>query len=441
MPRYDKSIALNREALRYLPGGVSSNFRYHAMPVPLSIERGEGPYVWDSDGNRYIDYILGNGPAILGHSPEKVLRAVRESLDLGQAFAAVHPAEVALAKRLTEIIPAAEQVRFDVSGTQADHIALRLARAHTGRSKVVKFEGQYHGWAEDILASVTPALNEAGPREAPRAVPHSRGQHEELLGELIVLPFNDVDALETALTARSDEIGAVILEPIACNAGVIEPKPGYLESLRRLTEELGIVLVFDEVITGFRAGLGGAQARYGVTPDLAVFAKAAAGGFPMSIVAGRADIMAGLTDGVLHGGTYNGVTLSVAACAATLEELARDDGALLEAMEARGRRLIDGLNDLGRRSGLPLHAQGIGAIFATVFTERPPIRDYRDYKESDERLRLAFVEGLQHRGVRTTPRGTWFLSTALGDQDVEETLAAAEAVLEDLARDYRPATA
>ena len=437
MRRYERSIALNEEARRYLPGGVSSNFRYHAMPVPLSIERGEGAYVWDSDGNRYIDYVLGNGPAILGHSPEAVLRAVRDSLGLGQTFAAVHPAEVALAKRLTEVIPAAEQLRFDVSGTQADHIALRLARAHSGRSKVVKFEGQYHGWAEDILASVTPALNEAGPREAPRAVPHSRGQHESLLGELIVLPFNDGALLEATLTSRAGEIGAVILEPIACNAGVIEPRPGYLEALRRLTRELGIVLIFDEVITGFRAGLGGAQARYGVTPDLAVFAKAAAGGFPMSIVAGRSDIMAALTDGVLHGGTYNGVTLSVAACAATLDELARDDGAPLRAMEARGRRLIDELNQLGQRLGLPLHAQGIGAIFATVFTESPPIRDYRDYKQSDERLRLAFVEGLQHRGVRTTARGTWFLSTALSDQDVDETLEAAEAVLLELRESYQ----
>ena len=163
MGRYDTSIAIQDEALRYLAGGVSSNFRYHTMPVPLCFERGDGPYLWDADGNRYIDYVLGNGPAILGHSPAGVLDAVRRSLDLGQAFTALHRGELELAKRLTEIIPCAELVRFDISGTQADQIALRLARAHTNRTKVVKFEGQYHGWADNILASVGPALNEAGP--------------------------------------------------------------------------------------------------------------------------------------------------------------------------------------------------------------------------------------------------------------------------------------
>ncbi len=414
-----------------LPGGVSSNFRYHAMPVPLAIERGEGAYVFDADGNRYIDYILGNGPAILGHSPKAVLEAVRDSLGKGQTFAAVHPDEVTLAERLTEILPAAEQLRFDVSGTQGDHIALRLARAKTGRKGIVKFEGQYHGWADDIMGSVAPALNQAGPREAPLAIPQSRGQ-SDLASELLVLPFNDPGLLDDTLERRGNEIAAVILEPIACNAGVIEPQPGYLQHLRDACDRHGIVLIFDEVITGFRASLGGAQQRYGVTPDLAVFAKAAAGGFPLSIIAGKRQVMQELTEGVVHGGTYNAVTCAIAACRATVESLAADDSAALKAMERRGEALMAGLTDLGRKVGLPLHCQGIGTIFCTLFTETPPVLDYRAYKQSDEVLRLAFVEALQHRGIRTTARGTWFLSTALSDADVEETLAAAKAALEEV---------
>lgn len=436
MSRYQGSIALHERARRVLPGGVSSNFRYHAMPVPLAIERGEGAYVFDADGNRYIDYILGNGPAILGHSPAAVLEAVRESLSKGQTFAAVHPGEVALAEYLTQILPCAEQLRFDVTGTQGDHIALRLARAKTGKTRIVKFEGQYHGWADDIMGSVAPALNQAGPREAPLAVPQSRGQ-SDLASELLVLPFNDAALLEAALGRHAEQVAAIILEPIACNAGVIEPEAGYLETLRSLCDRHGIVLIFDEVITGFRAALGGAQQRYGVTPDLAVFAKAAAGGFPLSIVVGKREIMQELTEGVVHGGTYNAVTCAIAACRATVESLAANDSAALTAMEAHGQTLMAGLQELGRAVGLPLHCQGIGTIFSTIFTETPPILDYRAYKESDEVLRLAFVEALQQRGIRTTPRGTWFLSTALSDADIEETLSAAKTALESVAQSHR----
>jgi glutamate-1-semialdehyde 2,1-aminomutase len=426
MGRYDTSIALQDEARRYLAGGVSSNFRYHTMPVPLCFERGEGPYLWDADGNRYVDYVLGNGPAILGHSPAGVIDAVRRSLDLGQAFTALHRGELELAKRLTEIIPCADLVRFDISGTQADQIALRLARAHTNRSKVIKFEGQYHGWADNILASVGPALNEAGPRDHPTAVLHSRGQLANAADNLIVQPFNDLALVEATLADQADEVAAIVLEPVNCNSGVIEPAPGYLQGLRALCDRYGVVLIFDEVITGFRVGLGGAQERYGVTPDLGVFAKAAAGGFAISIIAGRRDIMEGVTSGVLHGGTYNGITSSVAACSATIDELERDDGAAYRRMDHAGGRLIDGLNEIGRRRGLPLHAQGLGQVFTTVFTEDGPLKEYRDYKRTDETLRLKFVEELQNRGVRTTARGTWFLSAVHGDEEIDFTLEAAD---------------
>ena len=427
MGRYDKSKAIHEEASRYLSGGVSSNFRYQA--IPLCFERGEGSYLWDADGNRYIDYVLGNGPAILGHTPEPVLDAVRASLATGQAFTAVHPAELALAKRLNEIIPCAEQVRFDVTGTQGDQIAMRLARAHTGRDKVVKFEGQYHGWADNILMSVHPALNEAGPHESPLTMAESRGQPDNLRSNVIAQPFNDIEVLSETFARNAGDIAAIVMEPIACNTGVVEPAPGYLQAVRELCDRHGVVLIFDEVITGFRVALGGAQQRYGVTPDLAVFAKAAAAGFAMCIVAGSRKIMEGVLDGVVHGGTYNGLTSSVAACAAAVEELARDDGVLYRQMTARGERLIAGLNELGHKHGLPLHAQGLGSIFCTVFTDNPPLKDYRDYKASDEVMRLQFVEELQHRGIRTTARGTWFMSSELTDHDITTTLEAADEAL------------
>ena len=426
MGRYDTSIALQDEARHYLAGGVSSNFRYHTMPVPLCFERGDGPYLWDADGNRYVDYVLGNGPAILGHTPAGVLDAVRRSLDMGQVYTALHRGELELAKRLTELIPCADLVRFDISGTQADQIALRLARAHTDRPKVIKFEGQYHGWADNILASVGPALNEAGPRDHPTAVLHSRGQLANAADNLIVQPFNDLDLVAATLDEHGQEVAAIVLEPVNCNSGVIEPEPGYLQGLRELCDRHGVVLIFDEVITGFRVALDGAQGRYGVTPDLAVFAKAAAAGFAISVIAGRRDIMEGVTSGVVHGGTYNGITSSIAACGAAIDELERDNGAAYRRMEHYGSQLIDGLNEIGRRRGVPLHAQGLGPIFTAVFNANGPMREYRDYKRTDEPMRLKFVEELQNRGVRTTARGTWFMSAVHGDEEIAFTLDAAD---------------
>ena len=421
MGRYDTSIARYEEAKTVLAGGVSSNFRYHTLPVPLAIERGEGAYLWDADGNRYIDYVLGNGPAFLGHTPAPVLDAVRATLDHGQAFTTVHKAEIELARRITEIIPCAERVRFDVSGTQVDQIAMRLARAHTGRTKVLKFEGHYHGWADNIFASVAPALNEAGSHDRPEVIAQSKGQPENIRANLIVQPFNDLEVL-----------AAIVVEPVSCNAGVIVPQPGYLEGMRKLCDDNGIVLIFDEVITGFRLALGGAQERLGVTPDLAVFAKACAAGFPMAIIAGRAAIMEEVTQGVVHGGTYNGLTSTVAACRASIEELARDGGAIYGRIERQGERLMDGFREIAKRRQVPLHTQGLGQIFTTVFTEHPPIVDYRGYKATDEQMRLRFVQGLQDRGVRVTARGTWFMSAVLSDDDIGQTLEAADAAAADL---------
>ena len=271
-----------------------------------------------------------------------------------------------------------------------------------------------------------PTLTEAGSEDEPAVLTMSEGQADSVLGDALVASYNDLDRLTALVERNAEDIAAIVLEPVPCNTGVIEPRPGYLEGVRELCDRHGIVLIFDEVITGFRVALGGAQARFGVTPDLAIFAKAVASGFPMSVIAGRADIMDGVMDGVIHGGTYNAITSTVAACRATVDALADGGDELYGAMERRSRRLVDGFNEIGRRHGLPLHSQGVGAVLTTVFTDSPPLFNYRDYKASDEAMRLEFVQALQDAGVRTTARGTWFMSAVHTDEDIEETLSAAD---------------
>jgi glutamate-1-semialdehyde 2,1-aminomutase len=430
MPRsYARSEAYYRDACQALAGGVNSNFRLHGQPVPLVFERGEAAHLIDLDGNSYVDYALGMGPNILGHAPEPVVRAVAETLAKGQIFAGQHPAEAQLARRVQELVPCAELVRFGVAGSEMDQAALRLARAYTGRSKVVKFEGHYHGWFDTILVSVAPPLDCAGPEEAPRPHLPSAGQSAAAAQDIIVLPWNNVEAVRHYLDEHAAETAALIMEPILCNTSVVLPRPGYLEGVRELCDRHGVVLIFDEVITGFRVGLHGAQGRLGVTPDVAVFAKSLAGGFPIGAFAGKRAIMQLAADGsVLHGGSFNGHTASVAAALATLEQLSRPG--TYEQMEARGEALMDGLRGVAKRRGVPLLVQGLGSVFNTAFSDGPPVTDYRSFARRCDASRLPpFLHALQEAGVRPTSRGTWFLSTTHTDADIEATIRAAEHAL------------
>jgi len=434
MTRYARSEALFEEARSVVAGGVNSNVRYDAAPVPLFFTRAEGAYLYDADGNEFVDYVLGNGPAILGHAPRAVTDAVGASLALGQVYAGQHEGEIALARRIAGAVPCAELVRLNVTGSEAIHAAIRLARAHTGRQKIVKFEGHYHGWIDNVSYSVKPPLNAAGPASGPVAVPMGPGQAESAMGDVIVLPWNDADALDAALARDGAAVAAVVMEPIMCNSGVIPPRPGYLARVRAICDAHGVVLIFDEVITGFRVALGGAQALYGVTPDLAVYAKSIAGGLPLSAVAGRADIMRQVEPGnVVHAGTNNGNVACVAAALATLTELARDDGAAYRRMTALGSGLMAELTALAKRHGRRLLAQGPGPIFSIAFTDRTAIGDYRDHCGADHALMAAFADALQAEGVRIARRGTLFLSTAHGEPEVERTLAAADAAFRRLA--------
>lgn len=430
--RYAGSLAAQIRARRVLAGGVSSNFRYHTLPAPLVIIRGCGTRIWDTDGNEYIDYTMGNGPAIHGYAHPDITAAVTAALETGEGFMSVSEQEVSLAERMVEIIPCAERVRFDVSGTLANQIAIRLARAHTGRNVILKFEGHYHGWSDGVFVSVRPAVDASGPKDEPNTVAGSRGQLGATQENILVRTFNDLAAVQTALARCGDKIAAVILEPVPCNTGVIEPSEGFLGGLRRLCTEHGIVLIFDEVITGFRLALGGAQEHYGVTPDVAVFAKAIAGGAPMAMIAGRADIMDAVEHGVVHGGTYNANTSAIAASHASLTILASDNRRAYARMQALGADLMAGLRALSERVCLPLRAQGPGPVFSTVFHDRP-LQDYRDFRASDEAVRLAFVQEMQDLGVRITSRGTWFLSTAHTNADVAATLDRAEVALKRVA--------
>ena len=411
---FERSRALIAEAAHSLPGGVSSNFRLGISPTPLVIDRAEGPFVFDADGNRLIDYYLGMGPMILGHNPPDIRAAVTAQLDRGILYGAQSRVEFEVGRLFCAMVPCAERVRFNSSGSEAVQAALRLVRAATGRHVVIKFEGHYHGWFDNILWSTAPAAGANGP------VAGSLGQLEAAGSGLEVLPWNDAAALRARL-ARGDVAG-VIMEPVMINSGAIAPDPGYLEDARAACSQYGTLLVFDEVITGFRLAAGGAQARLGVTPDLAVFAKAIANGFPVAAVAGRADVMELCTQGVVHGGTYNSQPVAMAACLATLTRLRAPDA--YAEMERRGTRLMAGIRERLAAAGVTAIVAGFPQAFHVGFGLSIPARDWADLRQIDRARYVAFTGALLRRGVRALERGAWFLSTEHDDAVIDATLDA-----------------
>ena len=429
-----KSQGLYERSKRSLAGGVSSNVRLGEHPVPLFFDHGKGSHLYDVDGNEYIDYVLGQGPDIFGHSPEFLNQAVTEGLSRGLTFAGQHQLEIDVSEAIQRIVPSADLVRYASSGTEVVQAGLRVARAFTRRPKFIKFEGQYHGWVDSVLYSTAPDLGAAGPPEAPTPVPMSLGMAPSTADDIVVLPWNDVVALRGALERHRGEVAAIITEPVMCNANCIMPMPGYLEEMRRLCDEHGVLLIFDEVITGFRLALGGAQELLGVTPDLSTFAKAMAGGFPISMLAGREDVMSMIGDGsVMHGGTVNSNVMSMSAASAALAHLEAGDAAAIKRLYSTGTALIEGLRDLASKHEVALLVQGPGPVFALAFTEAQEIYDYRSHKQNaDEEAYARFCQGMLHRGIRLTGRGVWFVSTAHSESDVAQTLAAADETLASL---------
>ncbi|HEX4813096.1 MAG TPA: glutamate-1-semialdehyde 2,1-aminomutase [Nonomuraea sp.] len=414
------SSALYETAKRSLAGGVSSDARRMAG-VPLYVERAAGSRLWDVDGNSYIDYVLGQGPAILGHCPPPVVEAIAAQAARGIVYSAQHATEVAVAERLISMVPSAERVRFNTVGSEAVHAALRLARGSTGRPKILKFEGHYHGWFDPVLFSVHPALEAAGPARAPLAVPGTAGQQLGFAEDLVVAPWNDLDALERLL---DDQVAAVIAEPVLCNTGSILPDPGFLEGVRDLCDRNGSLLIFDEIITGFRLAPGGAQEYLGITPDLSVFGKAMAGGMQVSALAGRAEVMDHISDGrVAHAGTFNSHPVAMAAADAALRILDEQRDEVYDGLFRRGLALMEGIREVAAKAGVPLLVDGPGPVFQTYFTDGP-VRDYRDFAATDRARMLRLHAALLDRGVNMVPRGLWFLSAAHTDDDIEATVAA-----------------
>ncbi|RKP45421.1 aspartate aminotransferase family protein [Cohnella endophytica] len=432
MKSFEVSERKLAESSRYLAGGVASSLRAAMKPTPLFVSSGAGSRVRDVDGNEYIDYLLAYGPLILGHAHPVLTAKVHEAMQQGYTYGLQHDGEIRLARRLTEMWPSADKVALSGSGTEAVMVALRLARAHTGKTKIVRFHGHFHGWSDAIFTSFpSPDMKLAETSgETDEVRPGTSGQSRSSLQEVILLPWNDPEALENVLRARHAEIAAVITEPVMCNNGCIAPKPGYFERMRELTAELGIVLIFDEVITGFRFGPGGAQERLGIVPDLTTMGKAMAGGIALSAVVGKLEIMNLIDRGTVnHLGTLNGNCIATAAALATIEELTLDDGAAFREMEQNAIRLADGLRILLRKHGLRGVVNRTGPVFHLMFIERDEVTTFEEFAERDAGMYAKFAELMLNEGVLVRPSGLWYLSSVHTEEDVTLTLASADRAL------------
>jgi glutamate-1-semialdehyde 2,1-aminomutase len=419
-----RSEELFERARRVIPGGVDSPVRSFGAVggTPSFVVRGEGAYIEDADGGRLLDYVQSWGALLFGHARPEIVRAATEATKRGTSFGAPTEAEVLLAERIVAAVPSAEMVRLVSSGTEAAMTAVRLARGATSRTAVVKFEGCYHGHSDALLAA-------AGSGVATLGLPGSAGVTPGAVADTIVLPYNDAAAVGEAFDRAGDGIACVLVEPIAANMGVVPPADGFLEALRARCDPSGALLVFDEVITGFRVSPGGAQELYGVRPDLTVLGKVMGGGFPCAAVAGRRDVMEQLapTGPVYQAGTLSGNPVAVAAGLAALELIGEERPH--PALRARAARLGDGLRTALGEAGVPCVVNEAGGLVSLFFSDRP-VTDYAPARASNHMRYARFFHGMRARGIALPPSGyeAWFLSAAHTDDDVERTVLAAEAV-------------
>jgi len=423
MLKRDKQQAIFTRAQKALPRGVTSNFRYWGDDKTLVASRAKGAYVWDADDNRYIDYRLGFGPIILGHSYDALDDYVAEASHGGHIYALVTEREVRVAEKMAELCPCVDMVRFASSGTEATMHAVRVARAYTGKDKIIKFEGSYHGMYDYLLWSTYQPVETMGNRRSPIPVQASSGIPGILRDLIITLPYNDFELLERTFKRSAHDVAAIIVEPIQGNSASIEPVPGFLQHIRKLCDQYGVLFIMDEVKTGFRLAPGGAQEFFGVTPDLASYAKALGNGYPIAAFGGKRDIMDIIGRGVAHAGTYSGNTVGVAAAEKVLEILA--DGRVLAEVAERGKQLQKGIGDVLEQHGLPYVVTGHPAMFTFLIADHMP-RDYRDWASTDHGLYDRIAWELVQRGVMPDPdsREPWFMSHAHSEQDIAETLTA-----------------
>jgi glutamate-1-semialdehyde 2,1-aminomutase len=423
------SRALFERASRVIPGGVNSPVRaFKAVGgEPVFVRRARGARIEDADGNEYLDYVGSWGPMILGHAHPAVVAAVKAAVEEGTSYGAPTELEVRLAEAVSRAMPSVELLRLVSSGTEAVMSALRLARAFTGREKIVKFEGCYHGHSDGLLAHGGSGLATLG-------IPDTPGVPEAFAALTLTVSYNDLDALADLMRRDGDAIACVVVEPVAGNMGVVPPAPGFLEGLRELTSRHGALLLFDEVITGFRVGYGGAQARFGVQPDLTTLGKILGGGFPLAGYGGRRDVMQQIAPlgPVYQAGTLSGNPIAVTAGLTTLELLA--DDAIYTALDAAAARLEAGLREAAAAAGVPATVNRVGSMLTSFFAEGP-VRDYASAKKSDTARYAAFFRSMLDRGVYLAPSQfeAAFLSTAHTEADVEQTVRAARESLAAIA--------
>ncbi len=416
-----KTQALQQRAQKVLPLGVNSNFRFWGDGITPYVDKTKGGYLWDMDGKKYIDYRMAFGPIILGHAYPEVDSKVIEEIQRGVLFAMTGELEVAVAEMIVEMSPAIEMVRFACSGTEATMHAIRVARAYTGRDIILKFEGNYHGMHDHTLWSTYSPVEAYGNRRSPIAVPASSGIPKSMREFIITLPFNDFEGFERVMRTHGEQIAAVITEPCQGNCAAINPQDGFLQLIRKKTEEYGCVFILDEVKTGFRIANGGAQEYYNINPDMVTYAKALGNGYPIAAFGGKREIMSIIGHGVAQGGTYTNNKPGVAGAFATLSLLKSKP--ILKTIEKRGQRLMDGLKEIFEENEIPAVFTGYPAMFSFSLNV-DKVTCQRDWQESDRDLYLQLVEKAVAKGVMPDhdAREPWFLCYEHSDADIEETL-------------------
>ena len=418
---WDKSNELQKRASKVLPLGVNSNFRFWGEGITPYMKKAKGAYLWDVDGNKYVDYRMAFGPIILGHAYDEVNAKVAGEIELGSMSAMTYELEIEVAEMIVKMCPGLEMVRFACSGTEATMHALRVARAYTGRELVIKFEGMYHGFHDYTLWSTYAPVEAYGNAHDPIQVPSSSGIPRPLNQMILTLPFNMPDHLERMLRGVGDKVAAIIIEPCMGNCGAILPQNNFLDFVRKQCDKYGIVMILDEVKTGFRIANGGAQEYYGIKPDLATYAKALANGFPLAALGGKQEIMSIIGHGVSQGGTFTNNKPGVAAAWATLTILQREP--VLKTIQKNGQHLMDGISQIFSEASIPHRMNGYPAMFSFAVGEGE-CSDQRSWSASNKEYYLALVEALIERGVMPDhdPREPWFLSYSHTEKDIDETL-------------------
>ncbi|MFD2924134.1 aspartate aminotransferase family protein [Halobacillus naozhouensis] len=444
--RTPKSKEFSAAAKHVMPGGVTANIKAFD-PYPVIMDKGAGAQLYDIDGNQYVDYLLSYGALMLGHGHPAITNAIQSQMEANGTvlFGTPHRLEVEMGRKIMQHYPSMEKVRYTNSGTEATLLAIRMAHAYSGKHKIAKFEGHYHGGYDQVLLSVNPSLDNAGPATEPASVIESKGVDPYHQQHTVVLPFNDLDATAEILRKKKDDIAAVILEPI--QSGFIPADQSFMKGLREVTEELGILLIFDEVKTGFRVGLGGAQAVYGTTPDLTTLGKVIGGGFPVGIVGGKQDVLmtsaptsnsdvfdsshsksSQAKDVLFHSGTYNGHPTILAAGLATINVLEQE----MDHVVTMTNKLKKGLSELFGKHGISMQTIGLGSIFNVVITDKETIGNHRDFQQANFSMRKELDFLLLNEGIYTKPLNRYSLSTVHGEKEIQDTLAAYEQALSKL---------